>query len=198
MTHYSIIVPDDLASQVNQEATDRGVKKSTYITQLLREHYEKPASVLEAQIEEQQSLIESLQSDCNQMQDRLQQMQGQLQQKQDVVQQVQLLEASLKETKDTLADSEARNQELTKKLQQVQASKDIVITGLQHEVEMLRQQLANAEATLHIERGHSSELRQDKETLQKQLELVTLRLPAPKERRRWPWGRKKKVEEDGG
>jgi hypothetical protein len=35
MAYYSIIVPDDLASQLNQEATDRGVKKSTYITQLL-------------------------------------------------------------------------------------------------------------------------------------------------------------------
>jgi len=31
-----------------------------------------------------------------------------------------------------------------------------------------------------METGHNFELRQDKETLQKQLELVTLRLPAHK------------------
>jgi hypothetical protein len=51
---------------------------------------------------------------------------------------------------------------------------------LQHEIELLRQQLADSEVTLHTERGHLSELRQDRETLQKQLELVTLPLPAPK------------------
>jgi len=48
--------------------------------------------------------------------------------------------------------------------------KNVVVTGLQHEIELLRQQLANSEAALHTERGHLSELRQDKETLQKQLE----------------------------
>jgi predicted nucleic acid-binding Zn-ribbon protein len=173
MTHYSIIVPDDLASQLNQEAADLDVKKSTYITQLLRAHYEKPTSVLEARIKEQQSLIGSLQSDCTKMQDRLQQMQG-------TAEQVHLLEASLKEAEDALTEAQARNQSLIEKLQQIQASKDVTTTGLQHEIELLRQQVASLESTLHTERGHLSELRQDKETLQKQFELVTLRLPAPK------------------
>jgi predicted RNase H-like nuclease (RuvC/YqgF family) len=193
MAHYSIIVPDDLASQVNQEATGQGVKKSTYITQLLREHYEKPASVLEAQIEEQQSLIDSLQSDCTRMQDRLRKMQ-------DTTEQAHLLKASLNELENALTDAQAHNLSLTEKLQQLQASKDVVITGLQHEVELLRQQLANSEATLHTERGHLSELRQDKDTLQKQLELVTLRLPAPKVgfwSRIFGGGRKKEGGEDG-
>ncbi|MGA7075600.1 MAG: hypothetical protein WBZ42_03510 [Halobacteriota archaeon] len=173
MAHYSIIVPDDLASRLNQEATDLDVKKSTYITQLLRAHYEKPTSALEARIDEQQSLIGSLQSDCAQMQDQLQQMQG-------TAEQVHLLEASLKETEGALTDAQARNQSLMEKLQQVQASKDVTTTGLQHEIELLRQQVASLESTLHTERGHLSELRQDKETLKKQLELVTLRLPAPR------------------
>jgi predicted nucleic acid-binding Zn-ribbon protein len=173
MTHYSIIVPDDLASQLNHEAADLDVKKSTYITQLLRAHYEKPTDVLEARIKEQQSLIESLQSDCTQMQDRLQQMQ-------DSAEQVHKLEALLKEADDALIEAQARNRPLMEKLQQVQASNDVTTTGLQHEIELLRQQLANLESTVHTERGHLSELRQDKETLQKQLELVTLRLPAPK------------------
>jgi len=118
------------------------------------------------QIEEQQSLIGSLQSDRTQMQDRLQQMQG-------TVEQVHLLETSLKETEDMLTDAQARNQSL-------QASKDVITTGLQLEIELLRQQVASLESTLHTERGYLSELRHDKETLQKQLELVTLRLPAPR------------------
>jgi hypothetical protein len=41
----------------------------------LREHYDNPSSVLEAQIEEQQSLMESLQFDCTRKQDQLQEMQ---------------------------------------------------------------------------------------------------------------------------
>jgi hypothetical protein len=56
----------------------------------------------------------------------------------------------------------------------------VVTTGPQHEIELLIQQLTNSETTLHTEREHQSELGQDRETLQKQLELVTLRLPAPK------------------
>jgi hypothetical protein len=40
--------------------------------------------------------------------------------------------------------------------------------------------VADLETLLHAERGITSELRHDTEALQKQLELVTLRLPAPK------------------
>jgi hypothetical protein len=79
-----------------------------------------------------------------------------------------------------LQKSEEHNRSLVKELRQSEASKNTIVTGLQHEIELLRQQLANTEATLQTERGHLSELRKDKETLQKQLELVTLRLPAPK------------------
>ncbi len=66
------------------------------------------------------------------------------------------------------------------KLQQVQASKDVTTTGLQHEAELLQQKVTNLETLLHTERALTSELRRDKDNLQKQLELVTLRLPAPK------------------
>jgi predicted nucleic acid-binding Zn-ribbon protein len=173
MAHYSIIVPDDLASKLDAEAMSLNLKKSTYIARLLRVHYEKPASALEGRIKEQQSLIDSLQSDYTQMHDRLQQMQG-------AAEQARLLEVSLKEAEDALNEAHARNRSLMEKLQQVQASEDVTTTGLQHEIELLRQQVASLESTLHTERGHLSELRQDKETLQKQFELVTLRLPAPK------------------
>jgi UTP--glucose-1-phosphate uridylyltransferase len=43
------------------------------------------------------------------------------------------------------SDSEASNQSLTEELQKVQASKDIVITGLQHEVELLRRYVMTAD-----------------------------------------------------
>jgi chromosome segregation ATPase len=66
------------------------------------------------------------------------------------------------------------------KLRQSEASKNTVVAGLQHEVELLKQKIDNLEALLQTERGINSELRRDKESIQKQLELVTLRLPAPK------------------
>jgi hypothetical protein len=52
------------------------------------------------------------------------------------------------------------------KMRESEASNNIVVTGLQHERELLRQQLAILEAALHTERGHLSELRHDKETLE--------------------------------
>jgi len=48
------------------------------------------------------------------------------------------------------------------------------------EIERLRQKVTNLETLLLTERGITAELRRDKETTQKQLELATLRLPAPK------------------
>jgi hypothetical protein len=53
-----------------------------------------------------------------------------------------------------------------------------VVTGLQHDNELL-QTVTNLETLLQTEKGLNSELRRDKESIQKQLELVTLRLPAP-------------------
>ncbi len=45
---------------------------------------------------------------------------------------------------------------------------------------IVQQNITSLGGTLHAEREHLSELKHDKETLQKQLELVTLRLPVPK------------------
>ncbi len=76
--------------------------------------------------------------------------------------------------------SDERSASLAEKLRQAQASRNTVVTGLQHEIELLQRKIANLETSLHTERGLTSELRHDKETLQKQVELVTLRLPASK------------------
>lgn len=51
--------------------------------------------------------------------------------------------------------------------------KNTVVTGMQHDVELLQQKVADLETLLHAERGITSELRHDTEALQKQLELVT-------------------------
>jgi CHASE3 domain sensor protein len=51
---------------------------------------------------------------------------------------------------------------------------------LQHENELLKQKIEKLETLLQTEKGLNSDLRSDKESIQKQLELVTLRLPAPR------------------
>ncbi len=84
-----------------------------------------------------------------------------------------------------VVDRDAEIRALSEQLQREKDSKDVVATGMHHEIELLQQKVASLEGALHTERGHLSELRQDKDQLQKQLELVTLRLPVPKERRHW-------------
>ncbi len=64
------------------------------------------------------------------------------------------------------------------KLRQLEASKKLCGQGPQHENELL--QKVTKETLLQTEKGLNSELRRDKESIQKQLELVTLRLPALK------------------
>jgi hypothetical protein len=93
---------------------------------------------------------------------------------------VEQLEAISKKYKNDLTVCEERNASAVEKLRQSEVSKNTVVTGLQHENELLREKLTTAETLLQNERSLRSELRRDKESIQKQLELVTLRLPAPK------------------
>jgi predicted nuclease with TOPRIM domain len=93
-----------------------------------------------------------------------------------------IIEEYLKGTR--TADTET--EDLKKKLAEKEAAlselhaQDIVITGLQNELETVRTQVKTLEEKLVIYTGLNSDLKADKEALQKQLELVTLRLPAPR------------------
>ena len=69
---------------------------------------------------------------------------------------------------------------MTEELRESEASKNVVVTGLQHRVELLEKDKASLDEALQVEKGHSFELKADKETLQKQVELQMLQLPAPK------------------
>ena len=65
------------------------------------------------------------------------------------------------------------------KLRQLGASKNSVVIGLQHKNKLL-QKVTNWETLLQTETSLNSELRRDKESIEKQLELATLQfLPAP-------------------
>jgi hypothetical protein len=76
--------------------------------------------------------------------------------------------------------SEERNTSAVERLRQSELSRNTGVTELQHEKELMEQEVAHLKHLQQTERGLSSEIRRDKEATQKQLELVTLRLPAPK------------------
>jgi len=90
------------------------------------------------------------------------------------------LERVTKQLDTNLKESEERNRSLVEELRESEASKNVVVTGLQHRVELLEKDKVSLEAALQVEKGHSLELKADKETLQKQVELQMLQLPAPK------------------
>lgn len=61
------------------------------------------------------------------------------------------------------------------------ASQDTVINGLQHRLELAETNTKNLSEQVVDLKGQIRDLKDDKQQLQKQLELLTLRLPAPKE-----------------
>jgi chromosome segregation ATPase len=81
-------------------------------------------------------------------------------------------DTEMEDLKKELAEKEAALSELH--------AQDTAITGLQNELEAVRTQVKTLERELTIYTGLNNDLRADKENLQKQLELVTLRLPAPR------------------
>jgi chromosome segregation ATPase len=93
---------------------------------------------------------------------------------------VEQLETISQKYKSDLTLCQERNASSVEKLRQSEASKTTVVTGLQHEKELLQEKLTTAETLLQTEKGLNADLRRDKESIQKQLELVTLRLPAPR------------------
>ena len=93
-----------------------------------------------------------------------------------------ILEEYFKGTRTTYTETEDLKTKMAEKeaaLNELHAQ-DIVITGLQNELEMVRTQVKTLQEKLVIYTGLNNDLKADKEALQKQLELVTLRLPAPR------------------
>ncbi|HEX7514885.1 MAG TPA: hypothetical protein VF393_04770 [archaeon] len=93
-----------------------------------------------------------------------------------------ILEEYLKGSRATTTETEDWKKKLAEKETALSElhSQDIVIAGLQNELETVRTQVKTLEEKLAIYMGLKNELQADKENLQKQLELVTLRLPPPR------------------
>jgi predicted transcriptional regulator len=205
MARYNITIPDSIAKRLDEDAENQDMARSTLIAQYIEQHYEgkseedidteiarlrtESADIVQRVNLEHEKKVEhliathetELQQVRSDYETRIEQINADhtavaKQLEEDVEQ----LEAISLKYKNDLKASEERNASAVSKLRDSEASKNTVVTGLQHENELLQQKIENLEALLQTEKGLNSDLRRDKESIQKQLELVTLRLPAPK------------------
>lgn len=205
MARFNITLPDSIAKQLDEDAGTQDKARSTLIAQYIEQHYVgKSEADIDAEISrlrtesanivarvrnEHEKKVQKLIIDHDtELQQIRTDYEGQIEHintdnaaaTQQLENDVERLETILEKHKNDLQSSEERNAAAVEKLRQSEASKNTVVIGLQHEKELLEQKVAHLEALLQTERSVNTDLRRDKESIQKQLELVTLRLPAPK------------------
>ena len=90
-----------------------------------------------------------------------------------------LTEQEFESIKQELADKDAAISELQRQIDE-HTNRDTAIKGLQQELDTVRMQVKTLDEKVAIYSGLNNDLKADKEQLQKQLELVTLRLPPPR------------------
>lgn len=207
MAKFTITLPDPVAENLDADVADQGVPRSTLIARYIEQHYAEAGrsevdcdAIIEAlktkHADELGKLAEMHEAEHKKLRqgsaDVMQRARDEHEKRvQRIVDEheaeVQQLHAECEkraEETQQLEDDVQRLEGITNKLDSElkasEASKNVVVTGLQHEIELLKQKITSLDSTLNTERSHSLELKQDKEQLQKQLELVTLRLPAPK------------------
>ncbi len=193
---FTITLPDAVARSLDEDVEQTDMSRSTLIAHYIAEHYERESSP-----DHGEQIFRLKQQHEDEMTYTTQDYERQLKALQVEVQK--LRSDSEGRYEQQAANYEKQIAELNDELQSLKirlfntekSNKDI-ITGMQHGNELLQSQMQAMQRELQLERDHNLELRNDKEQLQKQLELVTLRLPAPKEGF-WSrvFGRKKKEQE---
>lgn len=168
MARFTITLPEKVASKLGADEGRLKTPRSTLIAQYLEQHYSAPTAALEERIRE----LDTSYTACMQELEE-----AKLTQEKRYAAEVQRVREEIQRIK---ADNAAQMQQVKNEAAAKAASQDIVITGLQNELESAKTQTKNLDEKLVIYSGIINDLKSDKETLQKQLELVTLRLSAPR------------------
>jgi vacuolar-type H+-ATPase subunit I/STV1 len=204
MARFNITLPNFIADKLAEDAARQKMPRSTLIAQHIEQHYEgRSAADFEEEIREVRAetaeIVQRVRSEFDKRMQILvaeheaekQQMKADCERRLEEVaaenaasvqqfeNELEQLETVTKNLDYDLKASEQRNASAVEKFRQLEASKNTIVAGLQHEAELLQQKISNLETLLQMERQISSELRHDKVSILKQLELVTLRLPAP-------------------
>jgi metal-responsive CopG/Arc/MetJ family transcriptional regulator len=195
MARFSFSIPDEVAEMLDRDVESKSTSRSSLIAEFIERHYKR-----ETQRKEDVDVVQRVRSEWEKKVQHLitehdaevQQIrtgyEKQLEQiKADDAVSAQQLESDVEKLEkltvnleNDLKASEGRNVSAVEKLRQSESSKNIIVNGLQHEVELLKKDKAKLEAELQTEKILSNERKADKDNLQKQFELVTLRLPPPK------------------
>jgi chromosome segregation ATPase len=206
VNHYSITLPAFVADKLQEEAENTKTKRSTLIAQHLEQHYNAvPTAQYETKIQE---LEQQVRENAVKMQEVKERAEAAAvnkasleihELKKALEQQTALNEGKMQELKTEMqqlqTDNAAQVQKMQEEATQNAASQDAVIKGLQNELERAKTEAKYLTEKVSNDAGTINKLEADKEYFKKQLELVTLRLPAP--RRSW-WRnpfKRKSVEE---
>ena len=195
MARFSFSIPDEVAEMLDRDVESKSTSRSSLIAEFIERHYKR-----EVQRKEDVDVVQRVRSEWEkkvqhlvaehdaEVQQIRTEYEKQLEQinadnaanTQQLENDVERLERLTEKLENDLKSSEERNASAVEKLLQSESSKTVVVNGLQHELELLEKDKAKLEAELQTEKILSNERKSDKDNLQKQLELVTLRLPAPK------------------
>lgn len=162
----SIILPDQYLERLRKEVDEENVTRSRVVNRWIEHYFLSQGDIGEDN--ERINALEAAVKDVNE---------------------------SLDVTQNQLSEVEERNRSLIAELERERSSRTIVEKGLQHQIELLQQKVDDYETLLQEHKEHVHELKDDKVTLQKQVELLTLRLPEAKIKRRGFWERLFKREE---
>ncbi|MGZ4903029.1 MAG: hypothetical protein ACXV47_09130 [Halobacteriota archaeon] len=200
--HFDSASKDEYELQIEQlQQKNQNIERQaqTEINELLRQQEQERAKATQAaaaqveKLEELQDELEgekertkSLEQDIVNKDDRIQLLEQDLAAAQEAIgqlgQETRELQAKLKAEGENcqqgLTEQEHRHQDTI--TEEERRHKDIT-NALRHEQELTQNNLKKAEEQVVELKGQIHGLNEDKQYLQKQLELVTLRLPAPKE-----------------
>ncbi len=161
----TIAIPDDVLETADKRAEAERCNRSKLFTAAIKSYlsgeshteYDDGMTMLREQITTLESALKSVKEDNQNLAAKV---------KAEGVNCQRALAEQESRHKDTLNEEEHRHKDIT--------------NALRHEQELTQTKLEATQRELQLERDHSREIRDTMEQLQKQLELVTLRLPAPK------------------
>jgi metal-responsive CopG/Arc/MetJ family transcriptional regulator len=195
MARFSFSIPDEVAEMLDRDVETKSTSRSSLIAEFIERHYKREEQrkedidVVQRVKSEHEKKVQHLVAEHDaEVQQIRTEYEKQLEQIkadnavsiQQLENDVERLEKLTENLENDLKASEERNASAVEKLRQSESSKNVIVNGLQHEVELLGKDKVKLEAELQTEKILSNERKADKDNLQKQLELVTLRLPPPK------------------
>jgi len=175
MPKITINLPQDVLNDVDNEAATLNRKRSSLVAHYIKQHFEVPPSTLteselnqlELQLQDKTSLLDSL---TNELQTAKSEN-----------------HAIKKEIQQLKPENDALNKENLKLKEDLEKHKttEIVVTGLQKELEYTQMEKSKLEYDLQLFRDINKKLEDDKDYLKEQLSRITLLLPAAKPKVGW-------------